>query len=430
MSRRLGSGVLGALVLGAALVAAAQEEPPPASPPPPAQVPAPAQLRPAIPAAVSAESEAKLRAAFDHVYNLEFAPAREQFEQVAHAEPSSATVRAFWASALLYEILAYQGSLQTQLFVTSNEFLKHQRLPPDPHLDQRFHAVVREGLELARRRLKADPQDVDGLFAAGLLNGALANYAAGVKAKYLEGLRLGERSYNYHKRLRALHPELHDTGVVLGVHDYILGSLPRVHRVFLFFAGVRGSRPRGLGYFEETAEKGEFLATYARILLAVASIREGQLDRAQGVVETLRVRYPRNPIYALELAKLYRQQQNFSEAARVGRELLADLIAHPHNPRIVGPEDALLELGLIEDAEGQPERALETLAQVEKVPEVNKRIWARAVLERGKIFDRLGQRDLALAEYQKVIDLAAYPEVTRLAQAFRKKPYQSSPAAN
>jgi len=42
----------------------------------------------------------------------------------------------------------------------------------------------------------------------------------------------------------------------------------------------------------------------------------------------------------------------------------------------------------------------------------------------------LGQRDLALAEYQKVIELAAYPEVTRLAQAFRKKPYQSSPAAN
>ena len=423
MSWRLRSGVLSALILGAALVAAAQEESPPATPPPPAQVPAPAKLRPAIPAAVSAESEAKLRAAFDHVYSLEFPQGLELFEQVARAEPASATVRAFWASALLYEILAYQGSLQTQLFVTSNEFLKHQRLPPDPRLDQRFHAVVREGLELAGRRLKADPQDIDGLFAAGLLNGALANYVAGVKAKYLEGLRLGEKSYNYHKRLRALHPELHDTGVVLGVHDYILGSLPRVHRVFLFFAGVRGSRPRGLAYFEETSAKGEFLATYGRILLAVATLREGQLDRAQDVIEGLRVRYPRNPIYALELAKLYRRQENFSEAARVGRELLADLIAHPHNPRIVGPEDALLELGLVEDAEGQPERALETLAQVEKVPEVSKRVWARAVLERGKIFDRLGRRDLALAEYQKVIELAAYPELTRLAQSYRLRPY-------
>lgn len=422
--------MLSALVLGAALVAAAQEEPPPASPPPAAQVPAPAQLRPAIPAAVSAESEARLRAAFEQVYDLEFEAARALFEDAARAEPASATVRAFWASALLYEILAGQGSLQSQLFVTSNEFLKHQRLPPDARLDERFHAVVKEGLELAQRRLKADPKDVDGLFAAGLLYGDLANYAAGVKAKYVESLRLGERSYNYHKRLRALHPELHDTGVVLGVHDYILGSLPRVHRVFLFFAGVRGSRERGLAYFEETAAKGEFLATYARILLVVASIREGQLDRAREVIEGLRVRYPRNPIYTLELAKLYRRQENLPEAARVGRELLADLVAHPHNPRIVGPEDALLELGLVEDAAGQPERALETLAQVEKVPEVNKRVWARAVLERGKIFDRLGQRELALAEYARVIELAAYPELTRLAQSYRKKPYQSAAEAN
>ena len=140
-------------------------------------------------------------------------------------------------------------------------------------------------------------------------------------------------------------------------------------------------------------------------------------------MEALRARHPRNPIYTLELAKLYRQQENLSAAARVGRELLAELIAHPHNPRLVGPEDALLELGLAEDAEGQPERALETLAQVEKVPGVDKRVWARALLERGKIFDRLGQRDHALAEYERVIQLAAYAEATRLAQAYRRQPY-------
>lgn len=391
-------------------------------------VPPAAQLRPVIAAAVSAESEAELHAAFEHVYNLEFDSGLGLFEKVAHAEPTSATVRAFWASALLYQILAYQGSLQSQLFATSNEFLKHQRLPPDPRVDERFQAVVREGMQLAEKRLKADPNDVDGLFAAGLLYGDLANYAAGVKAKYLEGLRLGEKAYDYHNRLRQLHPELHDTGVVLGVHDYILGSLPRVHRVFLFFAGVRGSRPRGLAYFEETSEKGEFLATYGRILLSVACLREGQLDCAQSGVEVLRDRYPRNPIYALELTRLYRRRGNLSEAARVGRELLAELIAHPHNPRLVGPEDVLLELALAEDAEGLPEHALETLAQVQKVPGVNKRVWARALLERGKIFDQLGEREKALAEYVRVIELAAYPELTRLAQAYRRQPYASDRA--
>lgn len=414
MVRRAGRTLAGVVWLAGVWAGVGAQEPAPAG----------AELRPVSAAAISAESERKVRAAFDHAYNLEFNPALELFKQVATAEPESATVRAFWASALLYEILAHQGSLQSQLFVTSNEFLKHQRLPPDPELDRRFHEVTREALAVAERRLQADPEDTDGLFAAGLLYGNQANYAAGVKAKYLDGLRLGEKAYDYHRRLRGLYPELDDTGVVLGVHDYVLGSLPRVHRFFLFFAGVRGSRERGLAYFQETAAQGEYLRTYAQVLLAVALIREQELEAAATQVEGLRTRYPRNPIFALELAKLYRQEKRYPEAAGLCRELLAELIAHPHNPRVVGAEDVVLELGLVEDAQGDSTRALESLAQVERIPEANPRVWARALLERGKIFDRLGQRARALAEYEKVIRLGAYPEATRLASAYRKRPYQ------
>lgn len=394
-------------------VAAAQEEARPQ-----------AQLRPVTTAAISAASEQKLRAAFEHIYGLEFEPALDLFAEVARAEPESATVRAFWTSALLYEILARQGSLQSQLFVTTNEFLKHQRLPPDRALDQRFRTVSGDALALARRRLKGDRQDADALFAAGLIYGNQANYSAGVEAKYFDGLHLGEKAYDYHKRLRKLRPEIHDPGVVLGVHDYVLGSLPPVHRFFLFFAGVRGSRERGLAYLKEAATQGEFLRSYAQVLLVVAYIRQQQLDNARALVEDLRTRYPRNPIFALELAKLYRQMQRYPEAEQLCRSLLAELLAHPHNPRVVGPEDALLELGLVEDAAGDPEQALESLGQVEHIPEASPRVWARALLERGKILDRLGRREQARGEYEKVIRLAAYPEVTRLASAYLKRAFK------
>ncbi|MBI2955892.1 MAG: hypothetical protein HYY26_01135, partial [Acidobacteria bacterium] len=95
-----------------------------------------AQVRAATAAAISAESERTLRTAFTHLYNLEFTSALQLFEQVARTEPESATACSFWASAVLYEILARQGTLQSQLFVTSNEFLRLQRLPPDPELDR------------------------------------------------------------------------------------------------------------------------------------------------------------------------------------------------------------------------------------------------------------------------------------------------------
>ena len=392
------------------------------------QAPPQAALRPASAAAVSPASEEKLRAAFDHLYNLEFADAARLFEQVANAEPESATVCSFWSSALLYEILARQGTLQSQLFVTSNEFLRHQRIPPDPKLDARFHAVRQEAETRALRRLQRDPNDVDGLFALGLIRGNMANYLAGVKTDYLKGLRAGEESYEYMKKVRTLHPDIHDAGLVLGVHDYVIGSLPRSQRFLLFFLGSSGNRERGLMYLNEAAEKGEFLRTYAQVLTVVANIRENRLDQALQTGQSLLERYPRNPIFMLEMAKIYRQNERYREAMQLCRLFIVEMLAHPHNPRILGPEDGLLELARVEAAQGALDRALESLGRVKDVPNVNPRVATQALLERGKILDQLGKRELALAEYQKVVASSPDPDMTKQARNYQKRPYR--PSAN
>ena len=406
------------MALAGVYSAAARAQEAPASPP--------TQLRTA--AAVSRESEQKLHAAFNLLYNLEFATARDLFREVTEAEPASAAARAFWASAFLYEILARQGTLQSQLFVTGNQFIRQRRVAPDPELKRRFHDVVAAAQDLARRRLKKNPQDPDGLFALGLAYGARANYAAGVEGKYVRGVRLGEKAYDAHKKLRRLHPGIGDAGVTLGVHDYVLGSLPRVQRFFLFFLGARGSRPRGLEYLQEAAEGGEFLRGYARVLLAVASLREQQLDRARRLLEGLRIDYPRNPLFPYELARVYRRQQNYPEARQVCRQLVAELAARPHNPRILGPEDAWLELGRVEAAAGDLDAALDSFHRVEEVAEAKEAVLAWALLEQGRIFDRRREREKALAKYDQVIRLSADREVTRLASSYKKKPYRPAPS--
>lgn len=388
------------------------------------EAPAPtAQLRAVTAAAVSLENERNLHRAFDYLYNLDFLPALDLFETVAKTEPDSATVCAFWASALLYEILAHQGSLQTQLFVTNNAFLRHPRLKVDPKLDQQFHKVSEMAEQRAQRRLAADPNDVDGLFALGLTYGNKAHYLAGAKAEYLAGLRAGEKAYDYHLRLRELHPEINDVSVVLGVRDYVNGSLSAAKRFVLFFLGARGNRERGFSYIEDAANYGEFLRTYAQILLVVAWVREEKLSRALPLAEDLRARYPRNPIFLFELARLYRQMERYPQALQASRALLADLMAHPHNPRVIGPEDALFEIGLAEAAQGKFSLALESLAQVSRVPDASKATRADALIERGKIFDRMGEREKALAEYAKVIKLDAHPDSVRLAKNYLKNPY-------
>jgi len=386
--------------------------------------PPPAQLRATTAAAISTESEKKLRAGFESLYNMDFDGGLRLFREVAEAEPESATAGAFWSSALLYKILAHQGTL----FVTTNEFLRHPRVPVDSELDKTFQMVTDKAEQRARQRVQKNQNDADGLFALGLIYGNRANYLAGVKAEYLRGVRMGEKSYDYEKRLRARHPEIHDAGVVLGIRQYIIGSLPGTARFLLFFVGARGSRERGLEYLQEAAGHGEFLRTYAQILLTVAWIREGQRERALAQLENFHTRYPRNPIFLLELVRLYRRLERYEPAARAAGELLAELTAHTHNPRVVGPEDALLEYGLIEAAQGKLDLALESFHRVGEVPGASKLTVAEAWLERGKIFDRQGQRSQAVTEYDKVIALAADPDSVRQAKAYRKRPYQPEKA--
>jgi tetratricopeptide (TPR) repeat protein len=415
----VGGGIL-TLALVAPLCGARADLPP--DQPPDEQAPR-AVIRPASPAAVAPANEQKIRQGFEHLYNLEFETAVRLFEQVTKAEPESATVSAFHASALLYEILAHQGTLQSQLFVTTNEFLRLQRVPPHPDLDRRYHAAVAETERRARERLSRHREDVDGLFALGLVRGGMANYLAGVKADYLKGLRVGEEAYEHMKKVRALHPEIHDAAVVLGVHDYIIGSLPRTHRFLLFFLGASGNRERGLEYLNEGATQGEFLRTYAQVLQVVANVREERMTEAIRRGEDLMRRHPRNPVFMLEVAKMYRQAKRHRDAMDLCRQFIVEMLAHPHNPRILGPEDGLIELARVEAAVEAYDRALETLDRVRTVPEVNPRVAAQALLERGKLLDQLGRRELALTEYDRVIHAAADPDLTRQAHAYKRRPY-------
>jgi TPR repeat protein len=283
---------------------------------------------------VSATSERRLHTAFDHLYNLDFDAALQIFADVTDAEPNSAAVTAFWSCALLYEMLAQQGSLESQLFV-ANAFLRDSPPPVDPELDAQYLSVREEAERRAERRLGENADDVDALFALGLVYGNAANYLAGIKGQYFGGLRLGERAFDIHSDLRAMRPDIHDTGLVLGVREYVIGTLPRTIRFLLYFIGANGDRERGLAYMREAAEQGTFLAPYAQVLLAMASIRDHNLTTATSLAEDLIDRYPRNPLLRLELTKLYRQQGRFEPAARLVRELLDELATAP-------PDDALL----------------------------------------------------------------------------------------
>jgi hypothetical protein len=56
--------------------------------------------------------------------------------------------------------------------------------------------------------------------------------------------------------------------------NYIIGSLPALKRFFLHFKGISGDKRGGIQQFEIAAARGRYLRPFAKILLAMAALRE------------------------------------------------------------------------------------------------------------------------------------------------------------
>ena len=73
--------------------------------------------------------------------------------------------------------------------------------------------------------------------------------------------------------------------------------------------GFSGDKKQGMAELQLVSERGHYLAPYARILLAIAEIREKNTTRARQLLTELRDQYPGNPLFARELASLNRGQE-------------------------------------------------------------------------------------------------------------------------
>jgi hypothetical protein len=75
-------------------------------------------------------------------------------------------------------------------------------------------------------------------------------------------------------------------------------------RWLLRVGGAQTDKDRGIENLKLTAEKGHYLLPYARVLLAVAAMRDKNLARAKELLQGLAKQFPHNRLYVQELAHL------------------------------------------------------------------------------------------------------------------------------
>jgi hypothetical protein len=107
---------------------------------------------------------------------------------------------------------------------------------------------------------------------------------------------------DYAKKLLAVEPNYYDAYLATGVSSYIIGNLFAPVRWMLRFAGYSGTTEEGIRHLKITAERGRLLAPFARLLLAIASLRANNPAQARELLKGLSEEFPTNP---LSLARLH-----------------------------------------------------------------------------------------------------------------------------
>ena len=245
-----------------------------------------------------------LDSGFHQMYDLQFDDAHRSFHQWTEQHPADPMGPVCDAAAYLFSELDRLHILESEFFLHDDQFLNRGRPAADLKLKQTFDSALAQGQALADRALAKDPRDQNAQFATLMRLGLRSDYLALIEKRYIASLSDVKLSRGMAEKLLAENPGFGDAYLAIGVENYLLSLKPAPLRWFLRLDGAQTDKQRGIENLNATAQHGRYLQPYARILLAVAALRDKNITRAKELLGALAREFPKNPLYAREMARL------------------------------------------------------------------------------------------------------------------------------
>jgi hypothetical protein len=265
---------------------------------------------------------------------------------------------------------------------------------------------------------------VAALYARGVTRAQFSTYTALIERAWFSALRNAVGARRDHERVLELSPSTVEAKLIVGAHNYVIGSLPWGVKVAASMVGLGGNKEKGLQYLRECAQGGGETSIDAQILLAVFLRREHRYDEALPIVRGLVPRFPQDVLLALEEGHLLRALGRNAEAAAVYRRIW-QAGREGHYPGL-HYEVAALSLGDLLRSEKDYGGAAAAYEQVGQAPQPDPEALQKANLAAGEMYDLLQKRDLALAKYQAVVANNANTQPAETARKRIKEAYREN----
>ena len=351
-------------------------------------------------AVASSEHDPLVDAAFDHFYNMDYDRAIPEFEKVLDRRPNDPQAVNHVMSAVLMRELYRMGAMNSGEYA-NDSFIGEAHRTADPAVKERIKQLVDRAERLEEQELKSNPNNVDALYARGVTRAQFSLYTALVERAWLSALRNAVGARHDHERVLELNPNYVDAKLVVGTHNYVMGSLPWSVKAAVALVGLSGTKEKGLEYLHDVANSDGEDSVDANVVLSLFLRREHRYDEARTIMHDLAGRYPRNYLFPLEEANLLRAIGHAPEAAAGYRKVWQN----GREGKYGNLHYELAAWGLGELMRSQKDYAAAAAAYelVSEAPDPDPETLQKANLAAGEMYDLLQKRDLAMKKYQSVL---------------------------
>jgi tetratricopeptide (TPR) repeat protein len=340
------------------------------------------------------------QAAFEHYYNLDHDASIQDFERILARHPNDPFAVNHLISAIQIRELYRMGAMNSGEY-SNDSFIGQAHRPADPAQKERIKQLVEQAEKLENAELARNPNNVDMLYARGVTRGQFALYTALIERAWFSSLRNAVGARRDHERVLELTPQNADAKLVVGAHNYVMGSLPLAVKIAVALVGLSGDKEKGLQYLNDAYHANGETSVDAGIVLMVFLRREHRYGEALQIATTIGPRFPRNYLLPLEEANLLRASGKADEAEEQYRRVWQNGREGKYGS--LHYEIAALGLGDLLRGEKKYQAAAAAYELVSEVTGADPELLQKANLGAGEMYDQLQKRDLAVKKYEAVV---------------------------
>lgn len=322
------------------------------------------------------------------VYSLDFELAQENIEKVFSLYPDHPFAH-FGNAMIAWSRYEYE-------FETSDD--KQRKV---------FEKTLDDSIDGIKRWMKKYPDDPNAYMGIGALYGLRAMFAMRNRS-WVTAYFSGRKAINRLEKSLELDPTYYDAYFGLGIYNYFAGTLPSVIKILAAIVAIKGDPDLGVEQLNLSREKAMFTSDSSKLILIEVQNTRGSKyynpKKSLEYIRQLRAKYPDNPLmHYVELICLF-ETGDYDSVQKGGREFLS-LIGKDPFYKDIYISRAYTAIGTSYMARGQWEEAREAFeegqAALAKQEPSRWGVWNEYRL--GQVYDALGEREKAVAQYKKVL---------------------------